>query len=286
MKPDPVRGHLDGLLLPPSSASPARLRDHHRGPAPQRRRTGAAYGHDLSRAEPAGAPRPVAQRLARRGRQAQAVLRDHRGRPAPGRRTIGVADVHREIGAVLDPRRRARHDAIAVGPIAAYTAALAASLHGPRRAKERMLAEIGDGPAGRGRALHAAGRRPATAVERATDEFGRPHDLVRGLQRELTIRQTRATAPHASHSAQPALLVCWHTLWVGAVRRSRRLVAIRWPRYRPRCSARRRRSFVLTGRLGRSAAHAGPTGDGDRLDGDRRGIDHGARPPRSCRRTG
>jgi hypothetical protein len=104
---------------------------------------------------------------------------------------------------------------LAGDPVAAYTADLAAALRGPRRAKERMLAEIADGLRDAAEPYRAAGADLSTAVERAIDEFGRPHDLVPDCQRELTIRQTRLTAARLALCV-PVLLVGWHLLWVGS----------------------------------------------------------------------
>ena len=136
-------------------------------------------------------------------------------------------------------------------PIAAYTAVLDASLHGPRRAKERLLAEIADGLRDAAEPYHAAGGELAAAVERATDEFGRPRDLIPECQRELTIRQTRATAARLALCAAVAL-AGWHTLWVGAGGGLWRLVAIPLAAVTALGAVHAGAVLLATGRLGRS----------------------------------
>jgi len=132
-----------------------------------------------------------------------------------------VAGVHREHR--LGPGPGPGH--AVTDPVAAYTAALAASLRGPRRAKERMLAEIGEGLRDAAEPYRGADGDLATAVERAMSDFGRPDDLVGDCQRELTIRQTRHTAGRLALCV-PALLVCWHLLWIGAASGGWRVTAI------------------------------------------------------------
>ena len=135
-------------------------------------------------------------------------------------------------------------------PVAAYTAALAASLRGPRRAKERMLAEIGEGLRDAAEPYRAPGGDLATAVERAIGEFGRPHDLVPECQRELTIRQTRHTAGRLALCV-PALLVCWHLLWIGAASGGWRVTAIALAAVSALGALEAAAALVLTSRFGR-----------------------------------
>lgn len=99
-------------------------------------------------------------------------------------------------------------------PVAAYTAALDAALTGPRRSKERLLAEIRDGLVDAAAPHRAAGLDPVAAVARAVGEFGEPHDLVPDCQRELTVRQTRRTAATVALCV-PVLLGGWHAVWTG-----------------------------------------------------------------------
>ena len=135
-------------------------------------------------------------------------------------------------------------------PVAAYTAALAESLRGPRRAKERMLAEIGEGLRDAAEPYRGADGDLATAVERAIGEFGRPHDLVADCQRELTIRQTRHTAGRLALCV-PALLVCWHLLWVGAASGGWRATAIALAAVSAIGALEAAAALVLTSRFGR-----------------------------------
>jgi hypothetical protein len=135
-------------------------------------------------------------------------------------------------------------------PVAAYTAALAASLRGPRRAKERMLAEIGEGLRDAAEPYRGADGDPATAVERAIGDFGRPDDLVGDCQRELTIRQTRHTAGRLALCV-PALLVCWHLLWIGAASGGWRMTAIALAAVSAIAALEAAAALVLTSRFGR-----------------------------------
>jgi hypothetical protein len=134
---------------------------------------------------------------------------------------------------------------------AAYTKALGASLRGPRRAKERMLTEIGEGLRDAAEPHRLAGSDPATAVERAIGEFGRPHDLVPDCQRELTIRQTRHTAGRLALCV-PVLLVGWHLLWVGTASDAWRVAAIVLAAVTALGALEAVAALVLTSRLGRT----------------------------------
>jgi hypothetical protein len=136
-------------------------------------------------------------------------------------------------------------------PVAAYTAALGAALHGPRRAKERLLAEIADGLRDAAEPYRATSADLATAVDRATGEFGRPHELVPECQRELTIRQTRVTAARLALCA-PLVLAGWHLLWIGAGTGAWRLVAIPLAAVTTLGAVAAAAVLVLTGRLGRA----------------------------------
>lgn len=137
-----------------------------------------------------------------------------------------------------------------VDPVAAYTAVLGATLRGPRRAKERMLAEIGEGLRDAAEPYRAAGSDLATAVDRAADEFGRPHDLAPDCQRELTIRQTRTTAARLVLCV-PLLLVAWHLLWIGAAGGVWRLVAMPLATVTTLGALHAAAVLLVTGRFGR-----------------------------------
>lgn len=136
-------------------------------------------------------------------------------------------------------------------PVAAYTADLAAALRGPRRAKARMLAEIGEGLRDAAEPYRAAGGDLSTAVERAIDEFGRPHDLVPDCQRELTVRQTRLTATRLALWV-PVLLVGWHLLWVGTASGAWRVAAIALAAVTALGALEAVAALVLTSCLGRA----------------------------------
>lgn len=136
-------------------------------------------------------------------------------------------------------------------PVAAYTAGLAASLRGPRRAKERMVREIGEGLRDAAEPYRTAGGDLSAAVERAIAEFGHPHDLVPDCQRELTIRQTRDTAGRLALCV-PVLLVGWHLLWVGAASGAWRVAAIALAAVTALGALEAVVALVLTSRIGRT----------------------------------
>jgi hypothetical protein len=97
-------------------------------------------------------------------------------------------------------------------PIEGYVATLAAALHGPARAKARMVEEIRDGLVD----AVAAHSRDGVPYERAAHEavgaFGTADELVPSCQRELTIVQTRDTA-RAVALTVPFLIIAWHLIW-------------------------------------------------------------------------
>ena len=157
-----------------------------------------------------------------------------------------MAGVHREHR--LGPGPGPGH--AVTDPVAAYTAALAASLRGPRRAKERMLAEIGEGLRDAAEPYRGADGDLAAAVQRAIGDFGRPDDLVPDCQRELTIRQTRHTAGRLALCV-PALLVCWHLLWIGAASGGWRVTAIALAAVSALGALEAAAALVLTSRVGR-----------------------------------
>ncbi|MEV4946482.1 permease prefix domain 1-containing protein [Streptomyces sp. NPDC053755] len=117
------------------------------------------------------------------------------------------------------------------GPVDAYVAALAAALHGPARAKARLLEEMRDGLEETVAAHGRAGVPPEEAARQAVREFGSPAQLVPSCQRELTMAQARHTA-RAALLVAPFLIACWYAAWTadadGAsfLPRSAQLVAV------------------------------------------------------------
>jgi hypothetical protein len=93
-----------------------------------------------------------------------------------------------------------------------YVAGLAAGLHGPARAKARLVGEIRDGLTDAVAAYTREGVPHQRAVAQAVREFGTAEELVPSCQRELTIAQTRHTA-RAVAATVPFLIACWHLIW-------------------------------------------------------------------------
>ncbi|MEV1007994.1 permease prefix domain 1-containing protein [Streptomyces sp. NPDC049881] len=93
-------------------------------------------------------------------------------------------------------------------PVDDYATALASALHGPARAKARLVAEIRDGLSDAVAARTRDGMPYGTATRAAVREFGTPGELVPDCQRELTLAQTRHTARTAALTV-PVLLLCW-----------------------------------------------------------------------------
>ncbi|MDT0270472.1 permease prefix domain 1-containing protein [Streptomyces sp. DSM 44915] len=102
--------------------------------------------------------------------------------------------------------------------VAGYRARLAARLHGPPRAKARLVEEIADGLADTLAARLAAGLPADLAAHQAEREFGTPEELAPSCQRELTIAQARHTAWAVALTA-PLLLACWYLLGNGGLGR-------------------------------------------------------------------
>ncbi|WP_405793294.1 permease prefix domain 1-containing protein [Streptomyces sp. NBC_01506] len=97
-------------------------------------------------------------------------------------------------------------------PVAGYIATLSAALHGPVRAKSRMLQEIRDGLTDTVEAHTRDGVPDDLAARLAVREFGTPDELVPSCQRELTLAQTRRTALSVTLTV-PFLIACWHLIW-------------------------------------------------------------------------
>jgi hypothetical protein len=97
-------------------------------------------------------------------------------------------------------------------PVEQHSAALAAALRGPVRAKARLVREMRDGLTDTVEAYARAGLPYQRAARRAVRDFGTPEELAPGCQRELTIAQARHTARALALTA-PFLIVCWYLIW-------------------------------------------------------------------------
>lgn len=100
-------------------------------------------------------------------------------------------------------------DPVEADPVEVYVADLTAVLHGPARAKARMIEEMRDGLTETVAAHIRAGSTPTRAADDAVREFGTPQELAPGCQRELTIAQARHTARAVALTA-PFLTACWY----------------------------------------------------------------------------
>ncbi|MEU2572086.1 permease prefix domain 1-containing protein [Streptomyces anulatus] len=89
-----------------------------------------------------------------------------------------------------------------------HVAELDALLHGPSRAKSRLVEEARDGLTETVAAYEGEGEPYERAVHKAVAEFGSARELAASFQRELTIAQARHTARAIALSA-PFLLACW-----------------------------------------------------------------------------
>ncbi|MFI0352160.1 permease prefix domain 1-containing protein [Actinomadura sp. 9N407] len=92
-------------------------------------------------------------------------------------------------------------------PVEDYAAELADALHGPARAKERMVREIRDGLADTVAAYRMQGMPYERAARLAVHEFGTVGEVAPSCQPELTIAQTRHTA-RAVGLTIPFLIAC------------------------------------------------------------------------------
>ncbi|MEV8017496.1 permease prefix domain 1-containing protein [Streptomyces sp. NPDC086554] len=93
-------------------------------------------------------------------------------------------------------------------PVEDYLTSLEAALHGPVRAKARLLEEVRDGLTDCVAELRSQGMSRERAAEQALRDFGTMDDLVASCQRELTIAQARHTARSIVITA-PFLIACW-----------------------------------------------------------------------------
>lgn len=94
-------------------------------------------------------------------------------------------------------------------PVEEYVTTLDAALHGPARAKSRMVAEVRDGLTDTVAALRHRGVPYEHATRQAVKEFGPADDLAESCQRELTIAQVQHTARAVALTA-PFLIACWY----------------------------------------------------------------------------
>ncbi|MDV5149628.1 permease prefix domain 1-containing protein [Streptomyces sp. SBC-4] len=94
-------------------------------------------------------------------------------------------------------------------PLEAYVTELTAALHGPARAKARLVEEIRDGLADTADAHAEQGSPYQDAIRAAVREFGTVEELVPSCQRELTLAQARHTARAVALTA-PFLIACWY----------------------------------------------------------------------------
>jgi hypothetical protein len=77
--------------------------------------------------------------------------------------------------------------------LATYLAGIAAGLHGPRRRREQILAELRDGLDHAVADHAAAGLPPEQAVTAAIDQFGKPHAVAEAFAAELATAYARRT---------------------------------------------------------------------------------------------
>ncbi|WP_329619951.1 permease prefix domain 1-containing protein [Streptomyces sp. NBC_01255] len=94
-------------------------------------------------------------------------------------------------------------------PLDGYVAELTAALHGPARAKTRLIEEIRGGLADTADSHAEQGSPYPDAIRAAVREFGTVEELVPSCQRELTLAQARHTARAVALTA-PFLIACWY----------------------------------------------------------------------------
>ncbi|WP_433325884.1 permease prefix domain 1-containing protein [Spirillospora sp. CA-294931] len=99
--------------------------------------------------------------------------------------------------------------------IDAYAETLASALHGPSKAKARIVQDIREGLTDTVEAHKTQGATHTQATKSALEEFGTPEDLTPTCQRELTIAQTRKTA-QALALAVPVLTTCTYLTHLAA----------------------------------------------------------------------
>ncbi|OII60710.1 hypothetical protein BJP40_08955 [Streptomyces sp. CC53] len=89
-----------------------------------------------------------------------------------------------------------------------FAADLSGALHGPARAKARLVDEVRAGLDDTVAAYEEAGLTAGQAAAAALRDFGTPRELAPALQAELTIAQARSTARTAGLTV-PFAAVCW-----------------------------------------------------------------------------
>jgi hypothetical protein len=94
-------------------------------------------------------------------------------------------------------------------PVEDYVTALESALHGPARAKARLVEEVRDGLTDSVAEYTRQGLPYGPAVAEAMREFGTKDDLIASCQQELTIAQARHTARCIAMTA-PFLIACWY----------------------------------------------------------------------------
>ncbi|APY87841.1 hypothetical protein DCW30_08985 [Streptomyces alfalfae] len=94
-------------------------------------------------------------------------------------------------------------------PVEEYVSELTAALHGPAKAKSRLVEEMRGGLLDTAAAHAEDGASEEEAARLAVREFGTVEALAPACQHELTIAQARHTARTVALTA-PFLLACWH----------------------------------------------------------------------------
>ncbi|WP_405903966.1 permease prefix domain 1-containing protein [Streptomyces sp. NBC_00656] len=94
-------------------------------------------------------------------------------------------------------------------PVEDYVTSLESALHGPERARSRLVEEVRDGLTDSVAEHTCRGLPYGRAAAEAVRDFGSAHDLIASCQRELTIAQSRHTARRIAMTA-PFLITCWY----------------------------------------------------------------------------
>ncbi|MFE9818691.1 permease prefix domain 1-containing protein [Streptomyces sp. NBC_00236] len=94
-------------------------------------------------------------------------------------------------------------------PVEEYVTSLESALHGPARARARLVEEVRDGLTDSVAEYAQRGLPYGRAAAEAVREFGSALGLVESCQRELTIAQARHTARRIAMTA-PFLVACWY----------------------------------------------------------------------------
>src|SRR5918998_1054883 len=193
-------------------AAPPRLRGHRGAAGAQRRRARPADRHCVPRAA-AARDRGLAVRNGKHRRRSPPphLPTDPRRPGRADRPALGVDGLqHRGIAL---PRGDAVAGTLtADDPVEATVHDLGRRLHGPRRIRRSMLAEVEAGLRDTVDAQVAAGSAPDEARRRAVAEFGVPAELAPLYQAGIGVTQGRRTALLLA-LAFPGLLLGWDLLW-------------------------------------------------------------------------